>query len=548
VTSDSPRPWPASRQIPSESYTAFQRIRDKATGRIIPFSLRPEQRKLSRAKAEAILAGKLRRFLIVKFRQWGCTTQEVCANDFLTGTFKGQYAVTMAHDLPTTMVLFQMATRLYEHHSTADMCIPGTKQPLFHWKRATQNRRELYYPDADSRYFIGTAGNRSFGHGMTINRLHLSEASRYPSLSDVLTSAEGVPTESGEITIESTPFGATGEFYDLAQEAHLGQNEWTLIFFRWFEFGMYRLPVTPDEAKQIAAEVATGSHPRYGNEEKALGQALAREGIVLDAGMWKWRRMKRASLKDRFFEQYPEDFVSCWLASGRSLFDQQLLRETGLRLGDNQAISKHEGETLWIYEDPLPGRDYVLWADPAEGIERGTEDGEANGSTVASANAGKTDYTAWGILDRETNEDVAVSLSRITVDELARQIDRWGRAYNNALAVVERNNHGHAVIALLERDESRYPNVFVSPEDDRAGWHTSSANRTPMLDALDLSFRDGDFVPVDPRMREQMKTFIITAKGRAEAAPLKHDDLVTGRAIGNQVRQMPRTYTMSGLL
>jgi len=217
------------------------------------------------------------------------------------------------------------------------------------------------------------------------------------------------------------------------------------------------------------------------------------------------------------------------------VFDQQLLREIDLRVGDSLAIRKEEHGSLWIYEDPIPGRDYVLWADPAEGIER-----------EGAAEDDRTDYSAWGIIDRDTNEDVAVSLSRITVNELARQIDQWGRRYNDALAVPERNNHGHAVIALLE-ERYGYPALYRH-DDERAGWPTTTTNRTPMIDALDLAMREGDWTPIDPRMREQLKTFIVTPKGKAEAAPGKHDDLVTGRAIGNMVRQLPRNFAMSGYL
>jgi hypothetical protein len=502
---------------------------------MIPLRPNAQQERILRAKRDAARAGRLRRFLLVKFRQFGGTTFEIAQSDYLTGTYTGQYAATIAHDMPSTIKIFEIATRLYENLSTPDLCEPGTAtekrggRPLFHWERARQNRRELYYPEADSRYFIGTAGNRSFGHGMTINRLHLSEAARFPNLDDTLTAAEGVP-KNGEITAESTPFGAQGKFYDLAQEAFKGENEWTLLFFRWFQFPLYQLELERGEGEQIIAEVATGAHPRYGNEEQALSQRLAVEGIVLTAGQWKWRRWKRGSLADRFFEQYPEDFVSCWLASGRSVFDLMQL----MQLADGDVLRKEEHGALWIYEDPLPGREYVLWADPAEGIER---DGAAEDD--------RPDYTAWGIIDRETGEDVAVSLSRIDPAETARQIDRWGRVYNNAQAVVERNNHGHAVLVLLGDERYGYPNLYEH-DDERPGWLTTSANRTPMLDALDLAIREGAYVPIDPRMREQMKSFIITPKGKAEAAPGKHDDLVTGRAMGNQVRQLPRNYAMSG--
>lgn len=479
---------------------------------------------------------------MVKFRQWGGTTLEISEGDYLTGTFRGQYAATIAHDLPSTEKLFEMANRYYEH--VARKADPAGK-PLFHWARAAQNKRELYYPEADSRYFIGTAGNKNFGHGLTINKAHLSEASRFPDLRESLAALEGVP-QNGEITLESTPFGAQGPFYEMAQESFRGENEWTLIFYCWFEDLQYQMPLDPGEGEVILAEVAAGGHARFGNEEQALAQRLAHEGIVLTAGQWKWRRWKRASLRDKFFEQYPEDFVSCWLASGRPVFDLQTL----IALPSTEPIAKHEGGALWVYEDPEPGRDYVLWADPAEGIERGNDDDTADGTTIFGANRGKTDYSAWGIVDQETSEDVAVSLSRIRPAELARQIDKWGRLYNNALAAVERNNHGHAVLLALE-DVHRYPCVYHhrdvlanGEEEARPGWPTNVNTRTMMIDDLDTAIREGLYAPRDLRMREQMKTFHFDEKGKAVAKKGHHDDLVTGRAIGEQVRRMPLSYSV----
>lgn len=530
-----------------ERYADFLMIRDK-NGRTVPFTMNAHQHRTRAIKRRAYEDGRLGRFLMVKFRQWGGTTLEVAETDYLTGRFAGQYGLTMAHDLPTTIKIFEIADRYYKSMATQER-VTSDGKPLFHWQRKAQNKRELEYPEADSRYFIGTAGNSHFGHGMTINKAHLSEAARFPNLSETLAALEGVPQD-GEIVLESTPYGAQGPFYEMAQEAFRGENEWTLIFYCWFEDLQYQMATTPDEAAQILAEVANGSHPRFGNEEQALAQRLAAEkGLVLTAGQWKWRRWKRASLKEKFFEQYPEDFVSCWLASGRPVFDLLRIRATP----DGVPIEKLEGGSLWVYEKPIAGRNYTLWMDPAEGIERGGDDDGADGTTIESANKGKTDYTAWGIIDDETNDDVAVFLGRITPAESARMANVYGRRYNDATAAVERNNHGHAVLLAL-RDIHGYPNIYHHTErenndgtvESAAGFPTRKDTRSLMIDDLDTEIREGEYRVIDPRMKAQMTAFAFNAKGRAEATQGNHDDLVTGRAIGGQVRRLPRGYALAG--
>ena len=102
---------------------------------------------------------------MVKFRQFGGSTLELALSDYLTGTYAGQYAATIAHDLPTTIKLFEIANRYYESVAAPANCYKAKNGkpptiPMFHWKRDRQNKRALEYSEADSRHFIGTAGNR----------------------------------------------------------------------------------------------------------------------------------------------------------------------------------------------------------------------------------------------------------------------------------------------------------------------------------------------------------------------------------------------------
>lgn len=505
-------------------------------------------------KREAVERGKLLRFIMTKFRQWGGSTQEISISDYITGTMRGQYALTMAHDFPSTAKIFEIANRMYDMQAQPHLCIPGTRKPLFHWERARRNKRELYYPEADGTHFIGTAGNTNFGHGLTINRAHLSEAARFPDLDSTLAALEGVPRD-GEIILESTPHGAVGPYYELNQEAFRDPKfEWTLLFFTWYELGFedYQRPCDNDDERQtILAEVANGSHPRFGNEEQALAQRLASEGIVLTPEQWKWRRWKRGTLKGRFFEQYPEDFVSCWLASGRPFFDLISVMGPTPEGWPAKVIAEHEGGSLWVYEDPKPGREYVLGADVAEGIERGLDKGDAL-DPITAANAGITDLSSFFIVDRETRQDVAAFIARVEVGEYSRILDRWGRAYNDAVAAVERNNHGHAVLLSL-RDVYHYPNVYAhvdrmkddGNEDLRPGFPTDKVTRPTMLDDLDMEIREGIYFPTDLRLKEQMKTFVVNAKGKAEAGDGYHDDMVIARAIAGYVCRLPENHTFS---
>jgi hypothetical protein len=104
-----------------------------------------------------------------------------------------------------------------------------------------------------------------------------------------------------------------------------------------------------------------------------------------------------------------------------------------------------------VYAPPAPGRVYVFGADPAEGVRGG-------------------DDSSMVLLDLTTGEVALVLCGEL---EPKRQfpgaIAAIARHYNDAQGVVERNNHGHAVIAGLEA-----LGVVVMPgRDGRAGWQTT---------------------------------------------------------------------------
>jgi hypothetical protein len=124
---------------------------------------------------------------------------------------------------------------------------------------------------------------------------------------------------------------------------------------------------------------------------------------------------------------------------------------------------------LTVYAAPRPGRSYVLGVDPAEGNPT-------------------SDESALVVLDQRTGEEVATLGGRLQPSTLAAHVDMIGKWYNQASVMVERNNHGHAVLLWL-RDHSRLR--LVTGHDAKEGWLSNSKGKALLYDAAADCFRDG---------------------------------------------------------
>jgi hypothetical protein len=122
---------------------------------------------------------------------------------------------------------------------------------------------------------------------------------------------------------------------------------------------------------------------------------------------------------------------------------------------------------LEVYALPDPRRTYVIGADPAEGNPT-------------------SDDSALEILDT-TGEEVASLAGKFQPAVLAAHADSIGRWYNNAAIMVERNNHGHAVLLWLQDNSKLY---ILSGHDNKPGWLSSSLGKTQLYDNVADAFRE----------------------------------------------------------
>lgn len=128
-----------------------------------------------------------------------------------------------------------------------------------------------------------------------------------------------------------------------------------------------------------------------------------------------------------------------------------------------------------IYILPQPGRLYVVGADPAEGNPT-------------------SDDSALTILDWQTGEECAALAGKFQPSVLADHADTLGRWYaerGQTLVMVERNNHGHAVIQWLA-EHSRL--TLLNGHDGRPGWLSSQRGKVLLYDAAADAFRNSETV------------------------------------------------------
>jgi len=125
---------------------------------------------------------------------------------------------------------------------------------------------------------------------------------------------------------------------------------------------------------------------------------------------------------------------------------------------------------LQLYRPPVPGRLYVVGVDPAEGNPT-------------------SDDSALTVLDVLSGEEMAVLAGKLQPSVIASYADQIGRYYNSAGLMVERNNHGHAVLLWLEEHSTlrRLPG-----EDEKVGWLSNKLGKTLLYNEMADCFRDKD--------------------------------------------------------
>ncbi|HYM76917.1 MAG TPA: terminase [Candidatus Dormibacteraeota bacterium] len=439
--------------------------------------------KLNRAQQEYSRRCE-KRNIVLKARQVGITTY-IAARFFIqTITRPGTLTVQVAHNDESAQAIFNIVHRFWEN-------LPNSRVRRGALVKSRSNVRQIVFPNLDSEYRVETADSNA-GRGMTIQNLHCSEVSRWPrGAGETLASLRAAVVPEGEIVLESSPDGAAGLFYEEWSKAD--EQGYVRHFFPWWYEASYKEQVT-----------------KLGELTKEEKDLVSKHGLTEE--QIAWRRTRLRLMKGHAAQEYAEDDVSCFLASGECVFDLDSIERAAAQAGP--AVESQDNGRYQAWFPRQEKWQYIIGADTSGG---GTDG----------------DYACAQVIERASGLQCAELHGHFPPFELARRLVKLGRRYGEALIAVERNNHGYGVLAHLK--DLEYENLFQQGGQD--GWLTSVVTRPWMIENLAATLIEKPELFHSPRLLAELKTFVRYADGHGAAAEGAHDDCVMAIAIALAVRR-----------
>ena len=270
---------------------------------------------------------------------------------------------------------------------------------------------------------------------------------------------------------------------------------------------------------------------------------------VIDLDYWehpdynntKWVAEQKAQLGEK---GYLQEVLREFLGSGETYFSSKIVRElTETTMNNNPSkklfpkwcnLQGHaanvESESykgaLWIWKEPVEGREYIIGADCAEG------QGENN------------DNSCFQVLDQITCEQVAEFYSNIVPpNAFAQTLREIATYYNNALLVVENMGPGIAVINTLQ-NHLYYDNLYFENKkgNAKAGVRMGQVNRPLFLESLQNKLINQSMRVNSIRFTHELGTFEYNATTKkAQAQKGKHDDAIIAMCLALYIRDSMTT-------
>lgn len=514
----------------------FLKIRNKQS-KLIPFKLNSAQKKLNAIIEEDKKAGKPLRYIILKARQLGMSTFTEGYMFHDTATRELVNSLIICHEEKATNNLFSMSKLFYEE-------LPSVLKPLTKYSNSkelvfenptTNADEKLAEPGLRSKITLATAGTSDTARSGTFHNIHVSEIAFFPNPKNTMTALlQCVPDEPNTfVCLESTANGIGGYFYDMWNAAVNGENDFTPIFFPWFEDENYSFEFQDDEERKAFIKEVDAIHPDASGKPVHTDEWLLKEQFNLTYEQLNWRKKTIANKcggdLDMFKQEYPATPDEAFIASGRPRFNLKSVKEYELNCcppkivcdlfmsGENVTLSEHEKGCFKIWLPPEKDTQYCVGVDVAEGLVSG-------------------DYSVAVVLDDKLNV-CAKWRGHIDPDLFGDEVIKIGKLYNEAYLAVENNNHGLTTLkSIVNKD---YYNVFYTKSYDKfndtvskkLGWSTNRKTKPIAIDKLAEYIREKFFGLWDIEIIQELYSYVIDDKGITNAQEGKHDDCVMAFAI-----------------
>lgn len=519
-------------------------IRHKETGRMVPFVLNAPQRRVLKMFEEDRLAGLPLRFIMLKARQWGGSTLVQMYFAWIQSELRTNWhSLISAHVRDTAANIRGMYSAILDNYPRH--LWSGDEDPRFRPWEGSTNIREI--AGRGCRVTLSSCAGQDSVRGLDIALAHLSEVAYWRDADKLSATAYlrsvmgGVPMiPLSAIVMESTACGVGNYFHTQWLLAQKGESAFRPVFVPWFEIEMYSRPCPDPET--------------LWQNLNAYERELWNKGLTLEQIMWYHCRRREIGM-EAMQTEYPSDPVEAFANSGHPVFRQEdvealraLCRNPleklpeGLAADDLKAVPGPDGE-LKVWR--MPGRDVCRWTDRyLVSVDIGGRHRNSDYSVV-------TVIDRMGGADSDTPEVVAQWRGHCDYDLLAAYCAGVGRAYGNALLIVESNSlessaEGSARF-ILERLNMVYPNMYVRTNVDaadgfgqetRVGFHTNRSTKVKVINALIERVRRASYIERDTRACDELAVYEQLPDGSYAATRTNHDDLLMTRAISLYVHSI----------
>lgn len=509
------------------------KIKHKTRGRYVPFVLNGAQRKVLAAMESQRTAGRPIRIIVLKSRQWGCSTL-ICYYMMWLQVMRHEnwHSLVCAHNKSTATVLSGLLADLAANYPQQQDKI-GVRR-----YQGLQGVREIC--PSGSRITVCSAMNPDAARGADYTMAHLSEVAYWPATptrdADMLVRSvcSAIPRIAESLVVmESTANGPGDYFHKEWNRAVNRQSDKLAVFATWHEVDTNTEALTrpPHEIWQ-----------RFDEYERKL---WSERGLTLEQIFWYHNKRREGSTHQQMMREYPTTPAEAFSNALTGVFATDALEAQRALTSDR--FSTYEIELpsgRWV---PTPSGRLYVWSEPCE-----PEAVTVKPAYIATVDVGGNwEGADWSVIalfdsrDPDKIELVAQWRGHIDIDRLCDTALALGMRYHKALLVFESNTLETRGADALERiGSSGYPNLYRRCSPDRItgtmsmryGFHTNSLTKTAAINELIYALRDGTLVERSVAAVEEMATYIRRGD-RTEAAPGCHDDMVMTRAIALYARR-----------
>ncbi len=509
------------------------RIKHQTTCRYVPFVLNRAQRKVLDAMERQRRAGEPIRVIVLKSRQWGCSTLISYYMMWIqTVRHENWHSLICAHNKSTAVKISGLLTEL-----AANM--PAEAGPVkVRRYQGLQGVKQIL--PCGSRVTVCSAMNPDAARGADYTMAHLSEVAYWPAtrMRDpdqlVRSVCSAIPRIAESLVVmESTANGPGDFFYREWQRAVGGLSDKVAVFATWHEVDTNSEPLP-----RPAAEIWR----RFDDYEQRLWSDF---GLTLEQIFWYHNKRLEGSTHQQMMREYPTTATEAFSNALTGVFPMESIEAQRALASDRFTTFEVELPSgRWV---PSPSGRLQVWASPCP-----AESVNVRPAYIATVDVGGNwegaDWSVIALFDSrnpEALELVAQWRGHIDIDRLCDTALALGRSYHNALLVFESNTLETRGADALERiGASGYPNLYRRQCTDRItggialryGFHTNAMTKTAAINELTYALRDGSLIERSAMAVEEMATYIRRGD-KTEAAPGCHDDMVMTRAIALYARR-----------